>query len=124
MEMFWADLKTLLSLILPIQYCYVKNQGRFLGYIISLATPTPSMSLLYSTIVLYDVHSNTVKPINYHKSVQDTCTLYKIEICSVQHHVYTVIEKGVDVRYTLYTHNYSCLSMNYGYRQILEVGLH
>ena len=77
METFWADLKTLLSLILPNQYCYVvvrKHQGRFLGYIISLATPTALMSLLYSTIVLYDIHSNTVKPINYHKVFRILCT--------------------------------------------------
>ena len=56
--MFRVNLKTLLGLILPNQYYHVvmrKNQGRFLGYIISLATPTPSMSLLYSTIVLYDI---------------------------------------------------------------------
>ena len=36
--MFWVDLKTLLGLVLPNQYCYVvvrKNCGRFLGYIIS-----------------------------------------------------------------------------------------
>ena len=34
--------------------CCEENQDRFLGHIISLAMPTPSMSLLYSTIVLYD----------------------------------------------------------------------
>ena len=55
--MFQVDLKTLLGLILPNQCCHVvvkKNRGRYLGYIISLSMPTPSMSLLYSTIVLYD----------------------------------------------------------------------
>ena len=55
--MFQVDLKTLLGLILPNQYSHVvmgKNQGRFLGYIISQATPIPSMFLLYSNIILYD----------------------------------------------------------------------
>ena len=55
--MFWVDLKTLLSFVLPNQYCHVimrKNRGRVLGYIISWIAPTPSMSLIYSTIVLYD----------------------------------------------------------------------
>ena len=36
MEMFWFNLKTLLGLILPYQYCPVvvrKNRGRFLGYV-------------------------------------------------------------------------------------------
>ena len=77
METFRVNLKILLSLILPNQYCHVvvrKHQGRFLGYIISLAMPTPSMSLLYSIIVLHDVHSNTVKPINYHKVFRILCT--------------------------------------------------
>ena len=55
--MLRVDLKTLLGLVLPNQYCHVivrKIRGRFLGYIISRIAPTPSMSLLYSTIVLYD----------------------------------------------------------------------
>ena len=55
--MFQVDLKTLLGLVLPNQYCHVivrKNCGRFLGYIISRIAPTPLMSLIYSTIVLYD----------------------------------------------------------------------
>ena len=35
------------------------NQGKFLGDILSWATSTPSSSLLYSTIILYDsVHKN------------------------------------------------------------------
>ena len=41
--------------IQPILSCRCEeNCGRFLGYIISQIAPTPSMSLLYSTIVLYD----------------------------------------------------------------------
>ena len=55
--MFRVDLKTLLDLVLPKQYCDVvvrKIAAGFLGYIISRISPTPSMSLLYSTIVLYD----------------------------------------------------------------------
>ena len=57
MEMFRVDLKTLLGLVLLNQYCHVvvrKNCDRFLGYILSRIAPTPSMSLLYSTNVLYD----------------------------------------------------------------------
>ena len=59
METFQVNLKTLLGLVLPNQYCHVvvrKNRGRFLGYIISRIAPTPLMSLLYSTTVLYDIH--------------------------------------------------------------------
>ena len=58
METFWVNLKTLLGLVLPNQNCHVvvrKNRGRFVGYIISWIAPTPSMSLLYSTIILYDM---------------------------------------------------------------------
>ena len=59
METIRVDLKTLLGLALSKQYCHVivrKNCGRFLGYIISWITPTPSMSLLCSTITLYDFY--------------------------------------------------------------------
>ena len=55
--MFRVDLKTLLGLVLPNQYCHVvvrKNRGKFLGYIIPWIAPTPLMSLIYSIIVLYD----------------------------------------------------------------------
>ena len=59
MQTFRVDLKTLLGLVLPNQRCHVvvrKNRGRFLGYIISQIALTPSMSLIYSTIVLYDMY--------------------------------------------------------------------
>ena len=39
------------------QYCHVvvrKNQGRLLGNNLSRAMPTSLLSLLYSTIILYD----------------------------------------------------------------------
>ena len=39
------------------QYCHVvvrKKQGRLLGDNLSHATPTPLLSLLYSTIILYN----------------------------------------------------------------------
>ena len=52
-----VDLKTFLGLILLNQYSHVivRNfHGRFLGDTTSPATPIPSLSLLYSTIVLYD----------------------------------------------------------------------
>ena len=61
--MFRVNLKTLLGLVLPNEYCHVvvrKNRGRFLGYIMSQIAPTPSMSLIYSTIVLYDIRFVTV----------------------------------------------------------------
>ena len=57
MQTFRVDLKTLLGLVLPNQYCHVivrKGRGRFSGYITSRIAPTPLMSLIYSTIVLYD----------------------------------------------------------------------
>ena len=44
-------------LTLSNQYCHVamkNNQGKFLGDVLSPATPTLSSSLLCSTIVLYD----------------------------------------------------------------------
>ena len=44
-------------LTLSNQYCHVvmkKNQGKFLGDVLSPAVPTLSSSLLCSTIVLYD----------------------------------------------------------------------
>ena len=56
MQTFQVDLKTLLGLVLPYQYCHVvvkKNCGRCLDYI-SRISLTPSMYLIYSTIVLYD----------------------------------------------------------------------
>ena len=55
--MLRVDLRTLLGLILPNQYCHavVRKIEACFGYIISLVTPTPSIPLLYSTIVLYDI---------------------------------------------------------------------
>ena len=44
--MFLVNLKALLGLILVYQYCQ--------GDILSQATPTPSLSLLHSTVALYD----------------------------------------------------------------------
>ena len=44
-------------LTLSNQYCHVvmkKNQGKFLGDVLSPAAPTLSLSLLCSTIVLYN----------------------------------------------------------------------
>ena len=52
--MFVANLKVHLGLILPNQCCHVivrKIEAGFIGDILSLAN---SLSLLYSTIVLYD----------------------------------------------------------------------
>ena len=56
--MFQSDLKVLLGLILPNQYCHIimkANSGMFLGDILSWTMPKPLSSVLYSAIILYDM---------------------------------------------------------------------
>ena len=90
-----------------------KNRGRFLGYIISWIAPTPSMSLIYSTIVLYDnipaflyayfkhcmplLHACTHARTHAHTHVLLTTTRPAIHECSVHksfntpHHLFVIV---------------------------------
>ena len=59
LKVFRVDLKACLGLVLPNQYCLIigrKIEAGFLDNDILWATPTPLWSLLYSTIVLYDMY--------------------------------------------------------------------
>jgi len=47
MKTFPVDLRKLLGLDLPNQFCHVVGRGRFKGYIISQVTPKSSTALLY-----------------------------------------------------------------------------
>ena len=58
LKLFQVDLKACLGLVLPNQYCLIiirGNRGCFFGDIILSATPTPLWSLLYTTIIVYDI---------------------------------------------------------------------
>ena len=71
LEAFWVNLNAFSGFVLPNQYCVIvvwEKWGWFLVHVFSWVTPIPLWSLLYNTIVLYDVnafHSFVITWVNY-----------------------------------------------------------